>query len=237
MVSSPAIPSLPPIVFVPLIPLASNSPYYSPASLKFSCPVNVVASSTWDIRTGRPQNSSVADAVEKAGRASHVLRGDGGDTITLEGVGAGGYVCVGENCPVGTSVRVASEDVEDSHTTPVSEGLFSRALRVPRSHAPTHTNSFSPSLLPKGPLPAREENAGPHHHMHCSQAIPGQVPLLIFHDTTPVLSVRSSTGVFEIHLDEVDKLGVDLGFWIAICAGLWRIPRREGGEFKSSALY
>ncbi|KAH9963991.1 hypothetical protein BGW80DRAFT_1349589 [Lactifluus volemus] len=46
MISSPAIPSLPPNVFVPLIPLASNSPYYSPASLKFSCPVNVVASST-----------------------------------------------------------------------------------------------------------------------------------------------------------------------------------------------
>jgi hypothetical protein len=31
-----------------------------------------------------------------------------------------------------------------------------------------------------------------------------------------VFSVSSSTGVFEIHLDEVSKLGVDLGFWIAI---------------------
>ncbi|KAH9982963.1 hypothetical protein BGW80DRAFT_1265949 [Lactifluus volemus] len=202
MVSSPAIPSLPPNVFVPLIPVVSNSPYYPPASLKFSCRVNAsfisIASHTRDIRTGRPQISSVADVVEQA---------DGGDTITLEGVGAGGHVCVGENCPVGTST-------EDSHMTP---------HRVLRSHAPTHTNSFSLSLLPNVPLPVREENTGPHHHIHCSQAIPGQVSLLIFHDTTPVLSVRSSTGVFEIHLDEVDKLGVDFG--------------REGGEFKSSALY
>jgi hypothetical protein len=51
---------------------------------------------------------------------------------------------------------------------------------------------------------------------HISQVVPGQVPLLIFHDTTPVFSVSSSTGVLEIHLDEVSKLGVDLGFWIAI---------------------
>ncbi len=41
-------------------------------------------------------------------------------------------------------------------------------------------------------------------------------PLITFHDTTPVFSVGSSTGVFEVHVDEVGKLGVDLAFWIAI---------------------
>jgi len=41
-------------------------------------------------------------------------------------------------------------------------------------------------------------------------------PLLTFEDTTPVFAVGSSTGVFEIHLDDVGKLGVDLGFWIAV---------------------
>jgi hypothetical protein len=46
--------------------------------------------------------------------------------------------------------------------------------------------------------------------------MPGQVPLLIFHDTTPVFSVSSSMGILEIHLDEISKLGVDVVFWIAI---------------------
>ena len=40
--------------------------------------------------------------------------------------------------------------------------------------------------------------------------------MLTFEDTTPVFSVGSSTGVFEIHLDEIGKLGLDLGFWIAV---------------------
>jgi len=44
----------------------------------------------------------------------------------------------------------------------------------------------------------------------------GPAPLVTFHDTTPVFSVGSSTGVFEVHIDKVGKLGVDLGFWIAI---------------------
>lgn len=40
--------------------------------------------------------------------------------------------------------------------------------------------------------------------------------MLTFEDTTPVFAVGSSTGVFEIHLDDIGKLGVDLGFWIAV---------------------
>jgi hypothetical protein len=49
-----------------------------------------------------------------------------------------------------------------------------------------------------------------------SQARVGPTPLLIFEDTTPVFSVSSSTGAFEVHLDEIGKLGVDLAFWIAV---------------------
>jgi len=41
-------------------------------------------------------------------------------------------------------------------------------------------------------------------------------PLFTFKDTTPMFAVGLSTGVFEIHLDDIGKLGVDLGFWIAV---------------------
>ncbi|KAI0309997.1 hypothetical protein OF83DRAFT_1179008, partial [Amylostereum chailletii] len=48
---------------------------------------------------------------------------------------------------------------------------------------------------------------------------PSHTPLLTFTDTTPVFTVRASSGVLEIDLDEVGRLGrlgVDLGFWVAV---------------------
>ena len=62
--------------------------------------------------------------------------------------------------------------------------------------------------------PAGEGHA--YHDLGYSQARSGPAPLLTFEDTTPVFSVSSSTGVFEIRLDDIGKLGVDLGFWIAV---------------------
>jgi len=55
-----------------------------------------------------------------------------------------------------------------------------------------------------------------YHDLGCSRAGSGPAPLLKFEDTTPMFSVSSSTGVFEIYLDDIGKLGVDLGFWIAV---------------------
>jgi hypothetical protein len=41
-------------------------------------------------------------------------------------------------------------------------------------------------------------------------------PLLTFHDQTPVLTVRSLTGLFEIDRAEERALGVDTSFWVAV---------------------
>lgn len=41
-------------------------------------------------------------------------------------------------------------------------------------------------------------------------------PLLIFHDTTPILTVGSVTGLLEIDRAEERILGVDTSFWIAV---------------------
>jgi hypothetical protein len=101
---------------------------------------------------------------------------------------------------------------------PASEGLFSRALRALRNNAPTSTNAFSLSPLPDGPppTPVHDGKGNAHRDLECSQAWAGPTPLLIFEDTTPVFSVSSSTGAFEVHLDEIGKIGVDLAFWIAV---------------------
>jgi hypothetical protein len=224
---------------VALTPVPPSSPYHSPASLKFSCRVNSVASST------RPGSASQLSPLPRVPGTSHSSMDS---DVTLTDVPTGQFSPTHTYPPAPTPPSVLASPPSPSavhakldqlaqrrprqtrsmvsqfilsahsHATPVSEGLFSRALRALRNNAPTHTNSFSLSPLPDGPLPALEENAG-HHHLHFShfpQAVPGQVPLLIFHDTTPVFSASSSTGVYEIHLDEVGKLGVDLGFWITI---------------------
>jgi len=41
-------------------------------------------------------------------------------------------------------------------------------------------------------------------------------PLLVFHDQTPVLTVRSLTGLIEMDRAEESYLGVDTSFWIAV---------------------
>jgi hypothetical protein len=46
--------------------------------------------------------------------------------------------------------------------------------------------------------------------------IPLHAPLLTFHDRTPVLTVRSLTGLLEINQSEEILLGVDTSFWIAV---------------------
>lgn len=46
--------------------------------------------------------------------------------------------------------------------------------------------------------------------------VPLHAPLLTFHDQTPVLTVRSLTGLLEIDRSEEILLGVDTSFWIAI---------------------
>jgi hypothetical protein len=43
-----------------------------------------------------------------------------------------------------------------------------------------------------------------------------RTPLLVFHDQTPVLTVRSLTGLIEIDKAEESYLGVDTSFWIVI---------------------
>lgn len=46
--------------------------------------------------------------------------------------------------------------------------------------------------------------------------VPLHAPLLTFHDQTPVLTVRSFTGLLEIEKSEEVLLGVDTSFWVAV---------------------
>ncbi|KAF5329364.1 hypothetical protein D9619_009187 [Psilocybe cf. subviscida] len=118
--------------------------------------------------------------------------------------------------------------------TPQNASFFSRALSVLKSHRPSHSNSFTLSrvLAPSNmsaPPPPYASNASlttlpsitsqpghsttailePQQHLH-------HPPLLVFHDQTPVLTVRSLSGLLEVEKAEEEFLGVDTSFWIAV---------------------
>jgi hypothetical protein len=219
-------PNFPRGVFVPLLPVPPSSPYHSPASLKFSCRTNAASpppasasrspsSSRVPIHSSTDSDATLTDATNGQLSPTHTYPPPPTPPSALVAPPSPGAVHekldqLAQRRPRTSSV--ISQFILSPHihvsATPVSEGLFSRALRALRNGAPTQTNSFSLSPLPDKPTVVPSESA--HHHFQ------GLAPLLTFHDTTPVFSVGSSTGVFEVHVDEAGKFGVDLGFWIAI---------------------
>ncbi|KJA22616.1 hypothetical protein HYPSUDRAFT_139010, partial [Hypholoma sublateritium FD-334 SS-4] len=94
---------------------------------------------------------------------------------------------------------------------PVNASLFARALSLVKSQRPSHSNSFTLSRVlaaQSPPPPPYASNISPPAHVH--------MPLLVFHDRTPVLTVRSLTGLLEIDKAEERLMGVSTSFWIAI---------------------
>ena len=238
-------PHFPPNVFVPLVPVTPSSPHHTPGSLKFSCRTNVSTPPARSNRPspsprlpGTSHHSATDSETTLTDAAPPSGSGQFSPTHTYPPAPTPPHA--GVRSPPSPSVvhakldqlahpprLVISQFVLSPQThhaiavPPASEGLFSRALRALRNNAPTSTNSFSLSPLPDGPPPtptsSREGRAAAHYDLESSPARPpDSAPLLTFEDTTPVFAVGSSTGVFEIHLDNIGKLGVDLGFWIAV---------------------
>jgi len=230
-------PRFPPNVFIPLVPVPPSPAYPSPGSLKFSCRANVSPASS-------PRApASLPFPLPRLPGASHHSATDSETTLT-DAAYSGQFSPTTHTYPPPPTPPSAvvsppspstvhakldqlarprltiSQFILSPHThagaAPASEGLFSRALRALRNNAPTSSNSFSLSPLLDGSMqpPAIEGRA--YHDSGCSRARSGPAPLLTFEDTTPMFSVSSSTGVFEIYLDDIGKLGVDLGFWIAV---------------------
>ncbi|KAF8200299.1 hypothetical protein BJ912DRAFT_948651 [Pholiota molesta] len=96
----------------------------------------------------------------------------------------------------------SSQPVEQPETS----SFFARALSVLRSSQPSHSNSFTLRACPPPPYASMVSIAAPHQssisilepqsHIH--------IPLLVFHDRTPMLTVRSLTGLIEIDKAERD---------------------------------
>jgi hypothetical protein len=225
-------PRFPQNVFIPLLPVTQSSPYHLPGSLKFSCRTNVVPASHPNSPLSIPSPSPHLPGVSShSSTDSDVTLTDGqfSPTHTYPPAPTPPSAVVSPPSPSAVHAKLnqlarprvmVSQFILLPHThaaatTPASEGLVSRALRALKNSAPAHSNSFTLCPLPDGPPPTPEASHH-HHHSHLSRSAFGLAPLLTFEDTTPVFSVSSSTGAFEIHLDEIERLGVDLAFWIAV---------------------
>jgi len=96
--------------------------------------------------------------------------------------------------------------------------FFGRVLSTFRNHAPSHSLSFTLSPTLTNP----------------PQPPPTPTPLLTFHDRTPVLTVRSVTGLLELDERAECDLGVAPSFWIAIA--LTYLDFLEDREVRSACL-
>ena len=230
-------PRFPQNVFIPLVPVPPSSQYHLPGSLKFSCRTNVVPAVQPNSPPSMPSPSprlpgtSSHSSTDSDATLTDASNGQFSPTHTYPPPPTPPSAVVPPPSPSAVHARLdqlaqprvmISQYILLPHThaaaaAPASEGLVSRALRALKNSAPAHSNSFTLCPLPVGPPPTPEANHHHHHHHpHLSRAAFGLTPLLTFEDTTPVFSVGSSTGVFEIHLDEIGKHGLDLGFWIAV---------------------
>ena len=227
-------PRFPQNVFIPLVPVTPSSPYHLPGSLKFSCRTNVVPASHPNIPLSIPSPSPRLPASSHSSTDSDVTltdvpNGQLSPTHTYPPAPTPPRAVVSPPSPSAVHAKldqltqpqvIVSQFILLPHThaaaaAPASEGLVSRALRALKNSAPAHSNSFTLCPLPDDPPPTPEVTHH-HHHSHLSRGAFGLAHLLTFEDTTPVFSVGSSTGVFEIHLDQIERLGLDLAFWIAV---------------------
>lgn len=91
-----------------------------------------------------------------------------------------------------------------------------------KNHRPSHSNSFTlgriPVSTPLSPPPpyAATSLATETPRLPEVPATPTCPTVLVFHDRTPVLTVRSLTGLIELEQTEEQLLGVETSFWIAV---------------------
>ncbi|KAH8077403.1 hypothetical protein BXZ70DRAFT_703395 [Cristinia sonorae] len=114
--------------------------------------------------------------------------------------------------------------------TVVPKSLFTRLTDALKSHAPARS-SFSFNMCavppphrctPTSPvIGATSPNLpAPNPHLH---------PLVTFHDTTPVWTVRTTTGLLDVDEVAIRALGVDLSFYVAVALTyLEFLEEREG---------
>ncbi|KAF8153926.1 hypothetical protein B0H34DRAFT_719597 [Crassisporium funariophilum] len=236
-------PSFPPGVFIPLTPVPQKAPYHTDAAMSFSSRTNIpampppgVEEETQFTLQDEDITSSSASLHSYPPTPTTVVQPP--SPTTASGMGDAGPASAAHRPKRSLRSQLKQQAPQTEITTFVlsassnqtvqqaaNASFFARALSVLKSHRPTHSNSFtlsrviSPNPLSPPPpyassVPLVQETS--QVGMAEEQSSPLHTPLLVFHDHTPVLTVRSLTGLIELDKAEERVLGVDTSFWIAM---------------------
>ncbi|KAF9468372.1 hypothetical protein BDZ94DRAFT_1279871 [Collybia nuda] len=207
-------PSFPPGVFIPITPVPRASPHYVDAALSFSSRTNILPHVQPE-HTSRPSIHSYPPTPP---------------AVVVQPPSPSSVHAKLDELPKGQTLRKPppssqiTQFILAPHSTqpvqPTSNSFFARALSILKNHRPSHSNSFtlgrvtvSAPLSPPPPYVAASSSA---ETPPVAPTTPTCPPVLVFHDRTPVLTVRSLTGLIEIEQREEQLLGVETSFWIAV---------------------
>ncbi|KAH9476779.1 hypothetical protein JR316_0010694 [Psilocybe cubensis] len=236
-------PTFPPGVFIPLTPVPSSSPLHTDAALSFNSRTNITPPSSFPSRSELPSSSSQftlqdEDITSSSSSLHSYPPTPTASTTAIINVHppsptreSSSSTLVDTDKTPKKSLRrprpparsqitqflLAPSSIPPLQHPDANASFLSRALSLLKTHRPSHSSSFTLSRVvePSGTTPppyASQSSAAilqqQHPHLHA--------PLLVFHDHTPVLTVRSLTGVIELDKSEAQYLGVDTSFWIAV---------------------
>ena len=225
-------------MFIPLVPVPPTSPFHTDGALSLKTRTNVslapLLPSAMDSQTALQDNASASSSTTSV--HSYPPTPTAVQSLSPTSSKSPEYFNH-------STLRRASRPIPSpypteflltpSSTQPAQEmkdaSFFTRALSVLRSHQPSHSNSFTLSRVvppdmncsPTPPPPHAPDTPVAADAAQSTAAILEQqtylhTPLLVFHDQTPVLTVRSLTGLIELDKGEESYLGVDTSFWIAV---------------------
>jgi len=236
-------PMFPPGVFIPLTPVPSSAPYHTEAAMSFNSRTNTPVTITpRQLSNGAELSQSQDSDAAPSSSCVHsyppppaTVTPSHSPDILRRPVSHFPASQITQFILAPSSSTPSDADSSDS-------SFFSRALSVIKSLRPARSNSFTLSRVLHPPkrdgvssppppyrsnasvssveqvpvsLPALPETATALGHFQQSQPVLN-TSLLVFHDQTPLLTLRSLTGLIELNQIEEQTLGVDTSFWIAI---------------------
>ncbi|KAH7912051.1 hypothetical protein BJ138DRAFT_1172144 [Hygrophoropsis aurantiaca] len=228
-------PSFPPGTSISLLPVPRASPGYVDAALSFACRTNVFSSASPYSPGTSPKTSTDSTLTDITAVHSYpptppvapiTVTPPSPDTIKtkLDEIDVSPPAAAKKRKSRVPPTKV-THFMLAPHSTPHIPGpqpgdqtsFFTRALSAFRNHKPSHSSSFTLCpIAPAIPQPSGSDSTS-QPRKRLSHLIPlAPSPLLTFHDQTPVLTVRSITGLLEIDRAEERMLGIETSFWIAI---------------------
>ncbi|GBE87013.1 hypothetical protein SCP_1002590 [Sparassis crispa] len=233
-------PAFPPGVFISLLPLPQSSPYHADAALTFACRTNPPSYSLSNsplTSSGlkRSLDSDVTQIGEPAVHSYPPTPPPQGLTVLVHPPSPRLVQAKLEEIaptqsiprrrppplvqPAITHFLLTPHSAAHIPQPPESASIFSRVMTAFKNNAPSHSNSFTlspvsmPALTSPTP-PSSLSSAG--GQTFVAAPVPTPVPILTFHDRTPVYTVRSNFGVIEIDKLLERSFGVATSFYIAV---------------------